>query len=93
MSRIWEKYLYTSPTVLAPAISETRMARADSTFVERLDTCERYAYLLNDYDAEFIRKLRISFNTREDAIDMGCSPWEPTTQQSNHLITVYEKCK
>lgn len=49
--------------------------------------------LITEYDREFVNDMRSKFNSREDAEDLGCTPWSPSRNQWNFLINVWEKCK
>ena len=59
----------------------------EATFLERLRRCERRESQLNEYDREFIYKLRRGYDSRDDGIG---TPWDPTTKQWNYLTRIYE---
>lgn len=56
-------------------------------FVRRLETCEtsRNRDLLDQWEVTFVEGLRKRFDSREDAIDMGITPWSPSVKQWNQL--------
>lgn len=63
-------------------------------FVTRLERCERAGKMngrLTDWERNFIADLRDNFDSREDAEDMGMTPWNPSTNQWNTLFEIAEK--
>lgn len=60
-------------------------------FVEKLEACEKTQAHLTNWEVEFIRDMRESFNSREDAIDLGCNPWNPSANQYNTLCEIFDK--
>jgi hypothetical protein len=61
-------------------------------FVSMLEKAESNAgTLLNNWESEFVSEMRGSFNSREDAIDLGIQPWNPTVKQWNTLHDIASK--
>jgi hypothetical protein len=54
-------------------------------FVTMLEKAEEGARFLTDWEQTFVRDMRTSFNSREDAEDLGQTPWSPTMNQWNTL--------
>lgn len=61
-------------------------------FVEKLEACEK-SNLLSDWEWSFISNMRENFDSREDALDLGCTPWNPSANQINTLDEVYRRVK
>jgi hypothetical protein len=58
-------------------------------FVSMLEKAEAAAgTLLNNWESEFVSEMRTQFETREQAIDLGVQPWNPTVKQWNTLHTI-----
>lgn len=64
-------------------------------FVRKLEACEAPLALrhASDWERRFISDLREHFEGREDAIDLGCVPWNPTSNQWNTLSEIAGKLK
>lgn len=71
-----------------PNISDSLMAR---NFVAALETAESYGMALSEWESNFVKSLRQSFEGREDQIDLGLNPWNPTANQWNTLKEIAEK--
>lgn len=54
-------------------------------FVERLSLCEKRKDSFSSWERDFISNLRNMFDGREDAMDMGVTPWNPSVNQWNTL--------
>lgn len=78
---------------------ETNMNLADASqcqrFVTMLTKCTeaetRNPGVLREWEREFVESLREKFNTREDALDLGVTPWSPTLKQWNELHNIASK--
>ena len=61
-------------------------------FVRMLEKAEKFSgNLMNNWESEFVSQMRTSFETREDALDMGLTPWNPTVNQWNTLHGIVSK--
>lgn len=70
-----------------PNLADSLMRRK---FVEKLEQCERKT-LKNDWEERFVNDMRERFEAREDMIDLGVSPWNPSANQWNTLSLIAEK--
>lgn len=62
-------------------------------FLTRLVHCERHVNSMSDWEQEFVTGMRERFDSREEAIDLGCTAWNPTTNQMNTLATLQAEYK
>jgi hypothetical protein len=61
-----------------------------SQFLTKLVACERRINEMSPWEQEFVSDMRAKFNMREDQMDMGVNPWNPSANQSNTLGEIYE---
>lgn len=57
-------------------------------FVEKLTKCESNYRNLTDWESKFISSLRESFDMREQMMDLGMTPWNPSSSQLNTLSEI-----
>lgn len=63
-------------------------------FVGALETCEAAGYgVLTEWDLQFVEGLRKRFDSREDAEDLGITPWSPSAKQWNLLMQLAGKSR
>lgn len=88
-----EKTLRTFHQRLAIA-KDTKMNLADSSqrqrFVTMLEAAEKAAARghVPKGESDFIDQMREKFDSREDATDLGMTPWSPTLKQWNWLHNI-----
>lgn len=61
-----------------------------NTFVTKLVACERRVNEMSDWERQFISDMREKFDMREDQLDMGVNPWNPSSTQWNTLGEICE---
>lgn len=59
-------------------------------FTKLLEKAERTVSFgaANESESKFVAEMRDRFETREQALDLGCQPWNPTMKQYNWLHTI-----
>lgn len=62
-----------------------------TTFVRRLEFVEGLGMQLREWESNFVKDMRRLFETREDAMDQGMTPWSPSVKQWNTLIDIEER--
>jgi hypothetical protein len=72
------------PTLVGLQLSQftAKLQRAESPMASRW---------LTEWELKFVEDIRSKFNTREDAEDLGCPVWNPTSSQWNTLSDIAEK--
>lgn len=73
-----------------PNISDSLQCR---NFLKMLTKCEDESRQLNQGEDRFVAQMRESFEAREDQIDLGITPWNPTVSQWNWLSDIYDRVK
>ena len=69
-----------------PNLADSHMC---DQFVRKLTTCERRLVEMSDWEQSFIKDIRAKFAAREDQLDLGVTPWNPSHRQWNTLGEIY----
>jgi hypothetical protein len=76
------------------ASRQMNLASSDNRtrFLKMLDKAERHVDAeLTEWESAFVKDMRRWFNTREDAEDLGQTPWSPSVNQWNTLHGIVSK--
>lgn len=66
--------------------------RNRSKFVAMLEKCEPHVdRVLDNWESKFVSDMRERFDARDDMLDMGMTPWNPTVSQWNTLHGIASK--
>jgi hypothetical protein len=60
-------------------------------FLAKLRICERNVSRMSDWEQKFVGDIREKFESREDAFDLGLTPWSPSANQWNTLSLLAEE--
>lgn len=60
-------------------------------FCGRLAYAERHASELDQWEQRFVSDMRERFEIREDQLDLGLQPWNPSVNQYNTLFEIAER--
>lgn len=62
-------------------------------FVRKLERAEHShaSRWLTDWELKFVEDMRMKFDSRADAEDLGCPVWNPSANQWNTLSEIAEK--
>jgi hypothetical protein len=71
-----------------PNLADSNMR---SQFVKKLEACEKFRNHLDDWEQKFADDMREKFDGRDDDVDLGVSPWNPSANQWNTLSEIARK--